>query len=72
MTQIAKTNTDTVQLFHESAERQFGIESDNVDSNQFNEVIQFIEDNLKYFYPREDPDDYRFDMGNYHELEDVV
>ena len=31
-----------------------------------------IEDNHRYFCPPEDPDDYRFDMGNEHELvEDV-
>ena len=29
---------------------------------------QFIEDNHKYFYPLEDPDDYRFDVGDEHEL----
>ena len=33
---------------------------------------KFIEDNYRYFYPPEDPDDYRFDVGNEHELvEDV-
>ena len=31
-----------------------------------------MEDNHRYFYPPEDPDDYRFDVGNEHELvEDV-
>ena len=31
-----------------------------------------LEDNHKYFYPSEDPDDYRFDVSNEHELvEDV-
>ena len=31
-----------------------------------------MEDNPKYFYPAEDPDDYRFDVGNEHELvEDI-
>ena len=31
-----------------------------------------MEDNHKYFYPLEGPDDYRFDVGNEHELvEDV-
>ena len=29
---------------------------------------KFIEDNHRYFYPPEDPDDYRFDVGNDHEL----
>ena len=28
----------------------------------------FFEDNHRYFYPPEDPDDYRFDVGNEHEL----
>ena len=32
------------------------------------EVNKFIEDNYQYFYPPEDPDDYRFDVGNEHEL----
>ena len=34
----------------------------------FDEVNKFIEDNHRYFYPPEDPDDYRFDTGNEHEL----
>ena len=39
---------------------------------KFIEFIKFIEDNHKYFYPPEDPDDCRFDVGNEHELvEDV-
>ena len=37
------------------------------DSNHFDEVNKFI-DNHRYFYPPEDPDDYRFDVGNEHEL----
>ena len=41
----AKTNTDKTQLFAESAERHFGIESEHFDSNHFNEVNKFIEDN---------------------------
>ena len=57
-----------MQLFAESVERHFGIESDHFDSNHFNEVNKFIEDNYQYFYPPEDPDDYRFDVGNEHEL----
>ena len=69
---VAKTNTDKAQLFAESVERHFGIESERVDSNHFNEVNQFIEDNHKYFNLPKDPDDYRFDVGNEHELvEDV-
>ena len=65
---VAKTNADTAQLFAESVERHFGIESDHFDSNHFDEVNKFIEDNHRYFYPPEDPDDYRFDVGNEHEL----
>ena len=66
---VAKTNADKAQLFAESVERHFGIESDHFDSNHFDEVNKFIEDNHRYFYPPEDPDDYRFDVGNEHELE---
>ena len=58
---VAKTNADKAQLFVESVERHFGIESEHFDSNHFNEVNQFIEDNHKYFYPQEDPDNYRFE-----------
>ena len=65
---VAKTNTDKAQLFAESVERHFGIESDHFDSNHFHDVNKFVEDNHRYFYPPEDPDDYRFDVGNEHEL----
>ena len=65
---VAATNADKAQLFAESAERHFGIESDHFDSNHFDEVNKFIEDNHRYFYPPEDPDNYRFDVGNEHEL----
>ena len=41
---------------------------EHFDSNHFNEVKQFREDNYRYFYPSEDPDDYRSDVGNQHEL----
>ena len=40
----------------------------NFDSNHFDEVNQFIEDNCEYFYPPEDPDDYRSDMDDDHDL----
>ena len=60
----AKTNADKAQLFAESAERHFGIQSDNFDSKHFDEVNQFIADNFEYFYPPEDPDDYRTDMND--------
>ena len=53
------------QLFAESIERHFGIESKRFHLNHFNEVN-------KYFYPPEDPDDYRFDVGNEHELVENV
>ena len=65
---VAKTNADKAQLFAESVERNFGIESDHFDSNHFDEVNKFIKDNHRYFYPPEDPDNYRFDVGNEHEL----
>ena len=64
----AKTNADKAQLFAESVERHFGIQSDNFDSKHFVEVNQFIEDNYVYFYPPEDPDDYRADMDDDHDL----
>ena len=54
----AKTNADKAQLFSESVERHFGIQSNNFDSNHFDEVNQSIEDNYEYVYPPEDPDDY--------------
>ena len=65
---VAKTNADKVQLFAESLERHFGIESVHLDSNHFTKVNKFIEDNYPYFYPPEDPDDYWFDMGNEQEF----
>ena len=61
----AKTNADKAQHF---AERHFSIQSNNFDSNHFDEVNQFIEDNYEYFYPPEDPDDYRSDMDDDHNL----
>ena len=64
----AKTNVDRAQLFAESVERHFGIHSNNFDSNHFDEVNQFIEDNYEYFYPPEDPSDYRLDMVDDHDL----
>ena len=64
----AKTNADKAQLIAESVGRHFGIQSDNFDSNHFNEVNQFIEDNYEYFYPPEDPNDYRSDMDGNHDL----
>ena len=65
---VAKTNADKAQFFAESVERHFSTESEHFDSNHFNEINQFIEDNHRYFYPPEDPDDYRFDVGNEHKL----
>ena len=65
---VAKTNADKPQLFAESVEKHFGIESDHFDLNHFYEVNKFIEDAHRYFYPLEDPDDYRFDVGNKHKL----
>ena len=63
-----KTNGGKVQLFVGSVERHFGIQSNNFDSNHFNEVNQFIEDNYEYFYPPKDPDNYRSDMDDDHDL----
>ena len=57
-----------MQLFAKSIERHFGIQSNNFDSNHFNEVNQFTEDNYEYFYPPEDPNDYRSDMDDDHDL----
>ena len=42
--------------------------SDNFDLNHFDEVNQFIEHNYEYFYPPEDPDDYRPGMDDDHDL----
>ena len=64
----AKTNADKAQLFAESVERHFGIQTDNFDSNHFDEVNQFLEDSYEYFYPPEDADDYRSDMDDDHDL----
>ena len=63
-----KTNADKAQLFAESVKRHFGIHSNNFDSNHFDEVNQFLEDNYEYFYPPEDPDDYRSDMDDDQDL----
>ena len=65
---VTKTNADKAQLFAESVDSHFGIESKHFDSNHFNKVNKFIEDNHRYFYPSQGPDDYRFDVGNEHEL----
>ena len=67
-TKTAKTNTDKAQFFAESVERHFGIQSDKFDSSHFSEVNQFIDDNYEYFYPPEDPNDYRSDMDDEHDL----
>ena len=48
---VAKTNADKAQLFAESVEKHFGIESHHFDSNHFDAVNKFIEDNHRYFYP---------------------
>ena len=70
--EVDKTIANKAQLFAEPVERHLSIDSKHFDSNDFNEVNKFIEDNHRYFYPTKDPDDYRSDMGNEHELvEDV-
>ena len=65
---VTKANADKAQLFAESVERHFSIESIHFDSNHFDEVNKFVENNHRHFYPPEDPDDYRSDVGNDHEL----
>ena len=65
---IAMTNADKAQLFAESVKRHFGIQSNNYDSNHFDEVNQFIEDNYEYFHPPEDTDDHISDMDDDHDL----
>ena len=69
---VAKTNFDKAQLCAKSVERHFGIERKHFDSNHVNEINEFVEDNRRYFYLSEDPYDYRFDVGNEHELEENV
>ena len=63
-----KAKADKAQLFVKSLERHFGIQSNNFDSNHFDEVKQFIEDNYEYFFPPEDPNDYRSDIDDDHDL----
>ena len=66
---MTKSHADKAQRFAESVVRHFSIERQRAfDLNHFYEVSQFIKDNHRYFYPLEDPDDYRFDAGNEHEL----
>ena len=59
---------DKVQLFAESVETHFGILSNSFDSNHFNDVNQFVEYSYESFYLPEDPDDYRSDMDDDHDL----
>ena len=58
-----------MQFFAESVERHLAYR-DNFDyiSKHFDEVNQFIEDNYKYFHSPEDPDDYKTDMDDDHNL----
>ena len=51
---VAKPNADKTQLFAESVGRLFGTESKHFDSDHFNEISKFIEDNHRHFYPPED------------------
>ena len=69
-----KTKADKAQLFAESVKRHVGIQSNIFDSNHFDEVNQFIEDNYnyEYYYPPEDPDDYRSEMDDDHYLVDDI
>ena len=43
--QVARTNADKAQLFAKSVKTHFGIESNHFDSNHFDEVNKFVEDN---------------------------
>ena len=47
-------------------------ESKHFYSNYFDEVNKFKEDNHRYFYPSENPDDYRFDVGNEYKLVSIT
>ena len=60
----AKTNVDKAQLFAEFVERHFGVQSDNFDPKHFDDVNQFVADKYEYFYPPEDPDDYKSDRDD--------
>ena len=51
----AKTNVDKAQLFAESVERHIAIQSNNFDSNHFDQVKLLTEDNYEYFYPPDPP-----------------
>ena len=51
--EIVSTNADKTQLFAESVERHYIIQSDNFDLKHFDKVNCFIEDN----YQHEHPDD---------------
>ena len=46
---IAKTNADKAELFSESVEKHFGIESNNFDSTNLREINQFVDANLYIF-----------------------
>ena len=65
---VAKTNAGKAQLFAQFVEIHFGIESEHFVLNHSDEANKFLVDNHRYFYPPEDPDDCRFDMGNENEL----
>ena len=67
-TRIRDKRTGNADILGMAFERHFCIQSDNFDSNHFNEVNQFIEDIYEYFHPPEDPDDYRLDMDDDHDL----
>ena len=45
--QSRQDKPDKVQLFPESVERHFGIESEHFDSNHFNEVHKFIQSEVE-------------------------
>ena len=66
---VAKTNADTAQLLLNWSKDTSALRANILIRIT---LMKLIEDNHKYFYPPEDPDDYRFDVGNEHEtVEDV-
>ena len=66
--ETARIKADKAQLVAESVKRHFGIQSDNFDSKHFDEFNQSLKDNYEYFCPSEDPDTYRRDIDDDHDL----
>ena len=64
----ANTNAYQVQFFAEIFHRHFSIQSSKFDSKHFNKVNLFMEENHDYFCSLKDPENYRFDNTDDHEL----